>query len=378
MKRYIYTLCIVMVCTAGFLSCLGETNTTDITIYDETAITSMKLLAYNKYVHTTGKSGNDSVYKTTITKNFPTFTIDQYTKTIYNTDSLPFTADLTRVVIQLGGSTYSGSLYVKSMVSDTLFYYSSSDSIDFTKPREIRVYNYDGSRYRAYQVSVNKHQVETSKMLWEKMSAEAFPGRDNEKWEKAVATARLDAFIGASSVEGYAFSHDGRLMISKDEGATWLPDSLDDDATLLPTRSFAFTNYPVVTTAGADYQLLVGTREATDSICHIWRKIAEHSERSLPSKWVYIPMEWYNQYALPAMSQLSLVYFQGNVLAIGHAENIYCSRDGGITWKVYDKYAYPDDCLSSDSMEAVTDDEGALWLKDKDTNEVWRGVLVEE
>ena len=57
---------------------------------------------------------------------------------------------------------------------------------------------------------------------------------------------------------------------------------------------------------------------------------------------------------------------------------IRASQDGGITWHTSDQFTLPDEGDTHfQNVEAVTDDEGALWFKDKDTNEVWRGVLVE-
>lgn len=380
MKRFLYTLCITIVSSWGLLSCLGDSATAEYTVYDETAITHMEILAVNRYIHKTTAAGKDTVYKSTITsssKTLPGFTIDQEKKTIFNTDSLPYDTDLSRVVISLSGSTYSGTIYVKSMVNDTLFFYSSSDSIDFTSPREIRVYNSDLTKYRAYQVSVNKHQVETKSIIWEAMPEGSFPVNEKKKqWEQATAAAGLGAFIGYGKAEGYAYDNAGRIMVSKDDGATWAPDSLYDDASLLPLNSFAFTSYPLVTNEETDYQLLVGTVSEDDPFCIAWRKIAEYSDRSLPSKWVYLPTEYYNDYALPVFPSLHLVTFNGNVLAIGGSENIYTTRDGGITWKVYDTFKFPEDYTYADDVDVFVDDKDYLWIKDNDQNKIWRGVLV--
>ena len=137
MKRFLYTLCITIVSSWGFLSCLGDSDTREFTVYDDTAITQMELLAVNRIIHTTTAAGKDTTYKKAITASsnmLPDFTIDHEKKTIYNTDSLPYDADLSRVVILLTGSTYTGQIYVKSLVNDDLFPYSSSDSIDFNSP----------------------------------------------------------------------------------------------------------------------------------------------------------------------------------------------------------------------------------------------------
>ena len=76
------------------------------------------------------------------------------------------------------------------------------------------------------------------------------------------------------------------------------------------------------------------------------------------------------------MIDFSLVWFHGYVMAINSNE-ILITRDGGITWKTMTSINLPTDA-SLTSVEASTDDNGALWLKDKNTDEVWRGTFVED
>ena len=355
-------------------SCLNSDSDSDINYYNDTAITAFSLTTVNRYIHTTSKSGKDSVYKKTLS-NPVTFFIDQYNRKIYNADSLYADCDLSHVLASISAKN-SGVITIKSMNSDTLYTYSSSDSLDFTKTREIWVYANNGSTYRTYQVSVNKHQVETGKLLWEQMLPDSYPADAKKaQWEQIVANAGLARFIGAGTKEAYAYDQEGRLMVTKDEGVTWLPDSLGDDASLLPKENFAFVSYPFTSNDQTDYQMLAGVIAEGEVISVVWRKVAEYAEECHPSKWVMIPFEEFNRYSLPSMEDFSLVYFQGSVLAID-GNWIRRSRDGGITWKTSEAMQLPSANLIR--VEACTDDEGALWLKDKDTNNVWRGVLVEE
>jgi hypothetical protein len=75
------------------------------------------------------------------------------------------------------------------------------------------------------------------------------------------------------------------------------------------------------------------------------------------------------------MENLNLVYFNGQVLAIGN-NKIYISRDQGITWKTDSRYTLPDG-LGTSNVTATADEEGYLWLVGKDTGEVWRGLIIE-
>ena len=374
MNKYITALCALITGTMLLSSCLGSGDD-DVTYYNDTAITGFTLSTVNRYVHATTTSGKDSVYKRTLS-NPVTFSIDQYKKTIYNLDSLKADCDLSHVLVTISAKN-SGYIVIKSMTSDTLYSYSSSDSLDFSQPREVRVYANDGSGYRAYQVAINKHQTETNKLLWEKMPAGSYPvDAKKTKWEKIVADAGLARFIGAGTKEAYAYDKEGRLVMTKDEGATWTVEELDYDMSLLPKESVAFVSYPYNGYLDTDYQILAGVSEEGEIGCSVWRKIAEYGESSKPGKWVYVPYEPYNRYKLPAMIDFSLVWFHGYVMAINSNE-ILITRDGGITWKTVTSINLPTDA-SLTSVEASTDDNGALWLKDKNTDEVWRGTFVED
>ena len=77
MKRYIYTLCLVMASLVLYTSCLGSNDDPEVTFYNDTAITTFKLTTVNRYIHTTTSAGKDSVYKSTLSK-IPVFHIDHY------------------------------------------------------------------------------------------------------------------------------------------------------------------------------------------------------------------------------------------------------------------------------------------------------------
>ena len=356
-------------------SCLKSDDTSEIIYNNDTAITAFSLTTVNRYIHTTSSSGADSVYKKALSTPV-SFNIDQYNQTVYNTDSLLNDCDLKHVLISVSTKN-SGVAVIKSLTSDTLTTILSTDSLDFTQPREVRVYAQDGKSYRAYKVTMNKHQVATDKILWEKMPADSYPyDAEEEKWDQIVENAGLAQFIGAGTKEAYAYDMDGRLMVSKDEGATWNPDTLDASTTLLPRENIAFVSYPFEANEDTDYQLIAGVVKEDDIVSVVWRKVAEYAEGSQPGKWCFVPVEVFNRYYLPSSSDLSLVWFHKKVLAISNSW-ILVSIDGGITWKEYDKLQLPDD-ENLMSVKACTDGEGAIWLKDLITDNVWRGILVEE
>ena len=364
----------MLVCALLVTSCL-KSNDVDTSQYNsDTAIISFSLTTVNRYVHTTSSKGVDSVYKVT-TSDPAVFTIDQAQRKIYNTDSLASDCDLNHVLASI--STKNSGVVVLNYGGDSLLYYSSTDSIDFEKLIDLRVYAQDGSGYRSYNVSVNVHKTETGKLIWEQKSVADLP-IDSKKaiWEQTAATAGMKQFIGYGTTEGYAFGNDGMLMVSRDNGETWTADSLDEDAAWLPKDNFAFASWPFAANDSTDYQLMIGTSDMHSKACVVWRKIAEYSKRSLPSKWVLIPVDDSNLYYLPKMDNLNLVRFNNQILAIGTDNKIYISRDQGITWKTSSKYTLPNE-LGTNNLSATTDENGYLWLVGKDTGEVWRGYIIE-
>ena len=375
MNKHISALFALIMGALMMTSCLKSDDKSEIIYNQDTAITDFSLTTVNRYIHTTSKSGKDSVYKKVVSSPV-LFNIDHYNQTISNSDSLFTDCDLKHVLVSVTTKN-GGTAVIKSLTSDSLKIIVSTDSLDFTQPREIRVYAQDNKSYRAYKVTMNKHQVSTEKILWEKMPSDSYPEDDtqDEKWDQIVENAGLALFIGAGTKEAYAYDMDGRLMVSKDEGATWNPDILDDSTTLLPRESLAFVSYPFEANEDTDYQLIAGVIEEGDIISVVWRKVAEYAENSQPGKWCFVPVEVFNRYYLPATNNLSLVWFHHKVLAISSSW-ILVSIDGGITWKEYDNLQLPNDFLMA--VRACTDGEGALWLKELNTDNVWRGILVEE
>lgn len=380
MRRFIYTLCLMGLVSLGFQSCLGSSDSTP-DLYDETCINSMAITAVNRLEHTIGSDWQDSTYKVKVTK-FPTLTIDQKNYEIYNTDSLPFETDMEHILVSIGKTDYSGAIVLKSIGDEDLYkLYSSTDSIDFSDIREIRVLNTDGSKYRAYKVHLVAHQAPTNKILWEDKSEDSYPAKKSDdegvNWDEVVKEAGLAKFIGAGIVEAYAFRADGQIMVTTDKGKTWQEDLMDDDRSLAPIENFKFISTSFVANYDADYQLLVGT--ASDDLsgqpCRVWRKIAEYAKGSMPSKWVYMPLEDYNPYYLPNDENYSLIHFNDEIMAVSKT-GIRVTRDGGITWKTDSRYQLRWD--NYEDIVATTDDQGHIWVKEIETGLVCCGTYNKE
>jgi len=350
MKKKLYTIAVLLALAIAVTSCLGNSDDGEVTVYDDTALSTFSLSAVNRYIHTTSQSGGDSVYLLKLTVASYPFTIDHYQRKIYNTDSLPADCDMKHILVTATASSYSGVIVVKSATSDSLNYYSSSDSLDFTNVREFRVYNNTGEKYRAYQVQVNVKKQDSSKMVWKQMpEGTVMPTTPMAGWE-------------------FAYNEAGNgIVASQDHWETRFEETLDEDSRLLPVNgSFACWKLD----NGLSYALLVGDSEAQGQHAVVWRKVI-NNDHPTSSSWVYVPVMADNSYFLPKGQHYYLLpYTEGSVLAIDGNGVIYQSCDQGITWKTSSDMESP----ISNVAAAATDGNGGIWLQEgSETGTIWYG-----
>ena len=164
MKKVFFRLSVLLSAVIVFASCLGNDDD-DLVYYGDMSIQSFTLGKLNCYETITASDGTESTTKTTITGSDYKFFIDQINHEIYNPDSLPYGTDASHVVCTIT-SKNSSNIGIKSLISDTIFVYTSTDSIDFSSPRHVMVFANDGSGYRDYTVRVNVHQEKEGEFRW--------------------------------------------------------------------------------------------------------------------------------------------------------------------------------------------------------------------
>lgn len=167
MKSKTINIAVLLAALFSLVSCL-DTNDGDYVYTDDSAVTAFSVTSAKKAVHVKASNGTDSVYYTTATLTAYKFVIDQQRCVIYNPDSLPYGVDPTKLLVS-ANSLNSGSLVLKSMTSDSLSYFSTTDSLDFSKPRELQVYSLSGAAVRKYEVRVNVHQEPADQFNWTKL-----------------------------------------------------------------------------------------------------------------------------------------------------------------------------------------------------------------
>lgn len=158
-------LCSVMLL---FASCLVGNDDEQMS-YDDAAIIGFSVKNVKRFVHTKSSKGTDSTYTTTFAASDYLFYIDQLNRVIYNPDSLPVGVDASKVVATISAKN-AGTIGIKSATSDTIKYFNSADSLDFTNPRQVVVYNNSGTGMNTYTVHVNVHQQDGDTFNWSSLT----------------------------------------------------------------------------------------------------------------------------------------------------------------------------------------------------------------
>lgn len=214
MKRILLPFVILFSVIFLCASCLDDSNDTEFIFADDTAISGFSLGTLNRYLHTTSSTGEDSIYRVSVTGSNYKFYIDQIKHEIYNVDSLPVGTDNAHVICSIT-SKNSGVILIKDADSDTLRYYSETDSVDFTKTREISVYDMAGTGRRTYRVNVNVHQEYGDSLKWNLMCEDDALG--GLKAMKAVENNGSIYVFGTDGLYTHAFRS------SAADGRTWTP-----------------------------------------------------------------------------------------------------------------------------------------------------------
>ena len=312
MKKLFKPLCVMLSALVTMTSCLGNSDE-DTTVYSDMAITAFTLGTLNRYTHSTSSdTGNDTIIKSTLTGSNYHMAIDQNGYRIYNQDLLPSGTDLAHVTISSVSTVNNGIVTLKSLTSDSIRFFSTSDSIDFTVPRVFRVFPTDMVGYRDYTVSLLVDENAGLSFEWKKVATRidlqgwtvnhlvafgdsvrlvdqnvvtsedcAFRlngtnverSEDLDNWA-VMGTAALKQLVGVGTKGLFALGIDGMMKRSEDDGATWQDETLDEDVSLLPVSDIAMTSWDYTPLDSADYLLMVGND--VQSQVRVWRKINQY------------------------------------------------------------------------------------------------------
>lgn len=353
---------VLLMTLAGLSSCLKDDDT-EAVYYDDTAVTAFTLGTVKRTLHTTSSTGEDSTYTASVTGSRYAFSIDQQQGLIYNVDSLPAGCDLSSVLATISTKN-SGTVVLNLKTSDgqkdSLVLYSSTDSLDLSKPLELWAFNHSGTAYRRYTVDARVHQQEGDAFVWTAMTL-----GDGEKDQLLDRLATVPATVGE-------LLGDGAL----DASAEWLPE-----------RELNVVEQELRTNPGYVRRVLVGNRSVEDypddTTAVVWSRVVAPDASGVQQPWLfYVPADD-NKYLLPRLAHLQVVAYADRLLAIGgaglgacKAEAYTCfyeSEDGGITWRESTVYGLPDDIGEVGECALIVDEDGYLWLVADGGRLIWRG-----
>lgn len=227
MKRKFFAFIALITATLSLSSCLSSDETT-VEYTHDTAITAFSLGSLDRYTKT--KAGKDTLLKANVTGSDYKFSIDQVQRLIYNVDSLPAGTRTTAVLATITSKNSSPVILMHAKQTENLdsaAYYSSTDSINFSEPRFIRVYSSDYSAYAQYKVIVNVHKELPYEFKWHELA------QNNSQLAaffdlKAVACGD-DIYVFGKTAEGTKV-----LKSAINDGSAWssitMNESLSSDA----------------------------------------------------------------------------------------------------------------------------------------------------
>ena len=295
MKKIFLSLAWLCIAAVMFTSCLGD-NEDEYVSYSDTAISSFALGTMNCYLHTTSSMGVDSVYKVTYSGSAYKFYIDHINRTVYNPDSLPYGTDAKHVICIITAKN-SGYLGIKSLTSDSIQSYNSSDSIDFTSPRIIVVASNDLTASRNYTVKVNVHQEKASEFKWQQ--------KTTPEWLAGMQSLRALPCGDRMFVFGSADGSTGAIYSSSLENGNEWTAVTPDISEPLP----ADIHENVVVKDDLLY-VKVGNKLFRSSNGENWEEVGDFSHRQLVGS---------------SVNQL---------FALGNDNLLYASSDNGVSWTV--------------------------------------------
>lgn len=261
MKRKFFAFIALITATLSLSSCLSSDETT-VEYTHDTAITAFSLGSLDRYTKT--KAGKDTLLKANVTGSDYKFYIDQAQRLIYNVDSLPCGVRDTAILATISSKNSSPILLMDINKPDSVAaYYSSSDSINFSKPRFIRVYSSDYSAYAEYKVTVNVHKELPYEFKWHELAqnnsqlaefsdlkavacgdsiyvfGKTAEGtkvlksaiNDGSAWSPIMMNESLssDAYQSAVALEGKLYISDGGKVYASADAATWTEVSENAD-----------------------------------------------------------------------------------------------------------------------------------------------------
>lgn len=195
-------------------SCLKSED--DGLAYDDVAVTGFTLGSANCYRTVKSSTGEDSTYFFRYSAAGTPVYIDQVARRIYNVDSLAVGTDMKRVMTSVT-TRNGGVVLLKNLDDENFSFYSSSDSIDLSQKRTLRVVSNDGNHYADYSLDIVCHNEFADEFSWKRLDADSRLGMFVEM-EAAQAGGVM--YVLGTDANGSA------TLLRTTDGAAWTEGTL--------------------------------------------------------------------------------------------------------------------------------------------------------
>lgn len=163
-----HSIAAIILAAVTLLSSCMDNDDIEVNYYNDVAVTAFSLGNISHTVYTKKKTDptQDSSYVESLSySNYP-FHVDNAQNRIYNTDSLLSNTHIAKSLASISAKN-GGYLGWKNLDNDNYTEFASTDTVDLSKPRILRVVANDGSWYKDYTVTVLVHTEGADSLYWE-------------------------------------------------------------------------------------------------------------------------------------------------------------------------------------------------------------------
>lgn len=293
MKRKFFAFILLASASLSLSSCLSTDDDTNIEYTHDTAITAFSLGTLTRNYMGKTSAGKDTIYSASVTGSNYKFTIDQVNRLIYNTDSLPMGSKTSAVLATITAKQSSPMIWQDIDKDDSLYYYSSSDSVNFSKPRKLRVYNNDFTAYATYQITVNVHKEDADSFKWHSLAQQS---------AELASLSDMKALSLGNQI--FVFGKDGETAkiykSANTDGASWI--------SVLPNVAFSKDFYQSVATLDGNIYVVDNGQVMKSADGENWESVCSNT------------------------SLLQLIGSSSRYLYAYSTSGIMVSKDGGVSW----------------------------------------------
>lgn len=455
MKKSIYFI-LSFFCLMSMLASCFDDNTVDYSGYNECAITAFSLKDFEWSDTLPDQYGSDSTFTTSISASNYHFTIDQEKGLIYNNDSLPAGTPINKILASVtadGNASFqydsdstwyamTDTINFNRKVVATVFSYNGNNSKKYTirvnvhqqdstsshwdrnagmwigkslvAPRAV-TYGKQVAVYGLLNGNLMVTKAAQNSMDWSTpvpvvgISNEAcydnitcyqntlyildketlYVSDDAVNWTQMQTNTPISHLLGCNSSE--LFGVYNNTFFTTSDGISWNQEATEYPEFIPDSNIFSFYS-PMTTNSNLERTVVFGQqKESTDTIASSWYRDNGYQD-NYSNTWGYMYTSRDNNYALPNLNNLVVLYYKKYLIAFGNDcrnkgyyrpfERLLVSKDWGLTWKSQkdeklDTYLeLPAELYrNSNDFAAYVDDDANLWILMSQTGDMWCGYI---